>query len=312
MFFTNKTINGKKYKYVVESVRLPNGKVKTLEKIYKNETKEELNTFFEEKEKLENIKYALEKFKIDHIITKEQLEKIERIRLDYRKLLRKLSKENIKDLLDRFTCNFTYESNALEGNSLTLKDVAIILFEKLSIEGKDLREIYETSNSRKVVDLLFKNSFNISHKDIIRMHKILMNDIDTRVSYKKIPNIILGSKVKTVAPEKVYSAMDDLIKWYDGNKENVHPIRLAALFHGKFEQIHPFEDGNGRVGRFLINIILLKNKYPPLVIRKSQRIAYLKTLSDLDNGYYDNLERFILERFKETYNKFFGVYVKYV
>ncbi|MEK6915172.1 MAG: Fic family protein [Nanoarchaeota archaeon] len=312
MSFIVKEINGKEYKYVLKSVRLPDGKVVSLQKIYHNEPKKELNKIFIEKEKQAYLNFVLKKFGEDYIINKKELEKIEKIRIDYRIIIKKLSKSSVKDLLDRFTANFTFESNALEGNSLTLKDVAIVMFENASIKGKDLREIYETRNSRRVVDLIFKNKFSINHKDIIKIHKMLVKDINIQTSYKKIPNFILGSKVKTALPEKTHEEMDNLIRWYNDNIEKIHPIKLASIFHGKFEQIHPFEDGNGRVGRFLINIILIKNKYPPLIIRKSQRVHYLKSLDDFDNNHKDSLERFILERFKETYSKFFEIYVKYV
>ncbi len=312
MYFKEKTINRKKYKYIVESIRLPDGKVKTLEKIFKGEGKKELEKIFEEKRKRAFLKYILKRFKTDHIFTKEQFEKIEEIKLQYSKILRKLSKTSFKDLLDRFTANFTYESNAIEGNSLTLKDVAMIMFENVSIKEKDLREIYETKNSRKVVELIFKNKFKITHEGIIKMHKMLIKDIDIQSGYKKFPNTIAGKRIKTTPPEKVYKEMDELIKWYQKDKNKIHPIKIAALFHGKFERIHPFEDGNGRVGRFLINIILINNKYPPLIIRKSQRFSYLTVLEKFDNKYSDALERFILKRFKETYKKFFEIYVKYI
>ncbi len=313
MYFKTKNIKGNNYKYAVKSVRLPNGKIISLEKIYNNESEKELNKFFEEKEKAENIKYMLSIIKPDHIFTKEQIEKIESIKINYKKILKKLSKQNLKDLLDRFTANFTYESNALEGNSLTLKNVAIVMFENASIKGKDLREIYETRNSREVVESIFKNKFDINHKDIIKIHKLLIKDTKIREGYKKIPNFIVGREdLKISPPEKVSQDMDNLIKWYETNKNKTHPIKLAALFHGRFEQIHPFEDGNGRVGRFLINAVLIKSKYPPLIIRKSQRIKYLKALDNFDHKHLDTLERFILERFKETYKKFFEIYVKYI
>ena len=313
MYFKIKTIKGRKYKYAVRTIRLPDGKVISLEKIYKDESDKELNKILEEMEKSEYVKYALSKFKTDHIFTKEQIEKLELIKFDYRKIIKKLTKTNLKDLLDRFTANFTYESNALEGNSLTLKDVAIVMFENASIKNKDLREIYETRNSREVVELIIKNKFDITHDDIVKIHKILIRDIGIQEGYKKIPNFIMGREdLKTSLPENVYHDMENLIKWYNENKNILHPVKLAALFHGKFEQIHPFEDGNGRVGRFLINIILVKNKYPPLIIRKSQRVAYLHVLDTFDHKHTDNLERFILERFKETYHKFFEIYIKYL
>jgi len=267
---------------------------------------------FEKKAVEENVKHALSTFDTDSIFTREEIEKMERMRLDYKNITRKLTKDILKDVLDRFTANFTYESNALEGNSLTLKDVSIVMFENASVEGKDLREIYETRNSRKVVEIIIRGGFDVSHRSIMRMHKLLMKDIDSRFGYKKVPNIIFGSRIETSLPENVDKDMDKLIKWYKDNKEKMHPVKLAALFHGRFEQIHPFQDGNGRVGRFLINVILTKHRYPPLIIRKSQRIAYLKALGDFDIKHTNNLERLILERFKDTYRKFFEMYVKYV
>jgi Fic family protein len=312
MHFKEKTIKGKKYKYVAETIRLPNGKVKPIEKIFKGESEKQLKNFFEEKKKQELLKYALKNYKTDSVFTKEQIKKIEEIKINYSKILKNLPKKNFKDLLDRFTANFTYESNALEGNSLTLKDVAIVMFENASINGKDLREIYETRNSRRVVELIIKNKFKINEEDIIKIHKLLVRDIDIQTDYKRFPNVIIGKSIKTAPPEKVKKEMNKLINWYNKNKNRIHPLKLSSLFHGKFEQIHPFEDGNGRVGRFLINIILINNKYPPLIIRKSQRIAYLTALEKFDQKHTDTLKRFILKRFKETYKKFFEEYVKYI
>ena len=312
MYFKEKTINGKKYRYIVKSVRLPNKEIKKLEKIFKGESKKELEKIFKEKEKKIFFQYVLKKFKTDHIFSKEQLKKIEEIRLKYYEMLKKLPKNNFRDLLDRFTANFTYESNALEGNSLTLKDVAMMMFENVSIEKKDLREIYETRNSREVVELIMRNKFKINHEDIIKIHKILVRDIDIQTGYKKFPNVIVGKKIKTTPPEKVHNEITELISWYKKNKDKIPLIKLVALFHGKFETIHPFADGNGRVGRFLINVILANNKYPPIIIRKSQRLAYITALEKFDDEHYDTLERFILRRFKETYKKFFEIYNAYI
>src|SRR3989344_3552341 len=118
MYFKTKSIKGKKYKYAVKSFRLPNKKIVSLERIYKND----LNKFFEERELEKNAEYTLKTFGADHIITKEIIKELEKIKINYKEIIKKLSKTSLKDLLDRFTANFTYESNALEGNSLTLKD----------------------------------------------------------------------------------------------------------------------------------------------------------------------------------------------
>lgn len=312
MYFKKKKIKGRIYTYAVKSIRLPDGKHVSLEKLYKHEPREELEKFFVAREKHEAIKQALSMFKTDSILTKETIGKVEEARVAYRKIIRRLTKTSLRDLFDRFTANFTYESNALEGNSLTLKDVAIVMFENASIKGKDLREIYETRNSRKVVDLIIRNKLSVSHKDILKMHSLLVKDLGIQAGYKTVPNIILGKNVTTTPPEKVHTAMDSLISWYDENKGKLHPLTLAAIFHGKFEQIHPFEDGNGRVGRFMINVILVKNKYPPLIIRNSQRLSYLAALEKFDQRHNDTLLRFIIEKYLETYKKFFEVYVRYV
>lgn len=316
VYLTFKTINNKRYKYLVKSVRMPDGTPKKISKLIKSRKplsylKNQYGTFFLAEEKRLHANYALGKFKLNYIFSKKEVESIEGIKVDYRNLIRKLNKAQIKDMFDRFTANFTYETNAIEGNSLTLKDVSIVIFENSIPKGKYLREIYETRNSRIAVDKIFHKGFGISHKSIIRIHKILMKDIDVRAGYKKLPNFIVGSKVKTTPPERVEEEMGKLMEWYNSNLGKMHPLELVAIFHGRFEHIHPFEDGNGRVGRLLVNVILINNGYPPLIIRKTLRKSYMAALSAFDFGYGEKLKRFFLEKYKDTYRKFFEVYVKY-
>ncbi len=313
---SKKKIKGKTYTYIIKSFRLPDGSIKKISKLVNSNPKEDFESnyrsYFFEKEKELNFKWAMGKFVVDSILTNEEIKKVESIRVSYRNLIKKLTKEQKKDVFDRFIVNFTYESNALEGNSLTLRDVAIVIFEKVYTKGKELREIYETRNSRDVLDLMLKKKFKISHESIIKMHKLLTRDIDTREGYKKIPNFILGKRLQTTPPEKVYAEMSNLIGWYNENSEKIHPLVLAPIFHSKFEKIHPFEDGNGRVGRFLVNTILVNNGYPPLIIRKTSRTAYFSCLEAADNGYHKKIERFFLEKFKNTYKNFFEIYAKYL
>jgi Fic family protein len=312
VYIVTKKVRGKTYRYVAKSIRLPDGSVKQISKIIKgNKKTSDLSGYFESKEVEKNVEFALSKFKTDGVFTQSQISNAERMRLKYKGLLRSLSKADIADMFDRFTVNFTYDSNAIEGNSLTLKDVQIVMFENAVIRGKDLREIYETKNSRTVVDLVLKRKFDISHKSIIGMHKMLMRDIDDRFGYKKIPNFLVGRTVETSPPERVWEDMERLIGFYQNSKGRIHPLELAAIFHGEFEKIHPFSDGNGRVGRFLINVMLVRSGYPPLIIRKTSRRSYLDALEKFDGGYDAKLKRFLLERYKETFRKFFEVYVRY-
>ena len=96
--------------------------------------------------------------------------------MKYREIIKKLNKKQIGDILDRFTVNFTYESNAIEGNSLTLKDVTLILTEKMVPKGKDLREVYETKNTREAHDLLFNNKLKIEINSILKLHEVIVKD----------------------------------------------------------------------------------------------------------------------------------------
>lgn len=315
-----KRIKGKKYAYLAQSIRLSNGKITTITKrLAAGEEKRapailgrKYQDYFSRKESELAAKWALKNYETSYLFSEEEIRKIEAIRISYSRLMKKLSREQLRDVLNRFTANFTYDSNAIEGNSLTLKDVAVVIFEQETIPNKPLREIYETRNSSSVIDLIFQKKFKIAHSGIIHMHHILMKDIDPRKGYKKLPNIIYRTEkeVHTTPPEKVKDEMTKLMDWF--NTSRLHPLERAAVFHGRFEKIHPFEDGNGRVGRFLINVMLVNNGYPPLIIRKTSRAAYMSALAAFDSDHEDNLKRFVLERFKETYRKFFEVYTKYV
>lgn len=318
VFISSKTIKGKKRYYLERSIRLLTGKVKKFSiylKDYDAKRKyKEINHY----KKLLNgniskelTEFAARYYKKINIFNEELLKRLEEIKLGYKEITKKLSKKQLQDIIDRFTVNFTYESNAIEGNSLTLKDVTFVLHEKKSIKGKDLREIYETLNTREAMELVFNNKLKIAEKNIIKLHKILVKDTGVKFGYKKLPNFLMHRQLETTKPEKVKEEMERLIKWYNENK-TIHPLQRAAIFHGKFEKIHPFEDGNGRVGRLLINTMLLNNRYPPLIIRKSQRLSYFSSLEAFDNGYEDKLNRFLVEKYKKTYEKFFKVYVKYL
>lgn len=317
-FISGKIIKGKRRYYLEKSVRMLDKKVKKFSVYLKGYNPKKKHYEIGDYKKIidakiakEMIEHAAKYYREKNVFDEEIFKRLEEIRLGYEEITRKLSKKQFQDIIDRFTVNFTYESNAIEGNSLTVKDVAFLLHEKRAMKEKDLREIYETLNTREAMELAFNNRLKIKEKDIIKLHKILVKNIGIETGYKKFPNFIIGRNVKTIQPEKVEEEMKTLVEWYHKNGR-IHPLQRAAIFHGKFEKIHPFEDGNGRVGRLLINIMLLNNGYLPLIIRKSQKISYFSCLEAFDKGYEDKLNRFLIEKYKKTYEKFFKVYVKYL
>ena len=230
----------------------------------------------------------------------------------YREIIRTLHSKNLEDLNKRFVANYVFESNALEGNSLTLKNVAEIVFENRISRGKDLREIYDAQNSYKTFLFLQSCRIKLSHDFIIKIHSMVMKKIDDRVGYRKMPATIVGKPtIKLTKPEKIYSEMDGLLLWYKENENKLYCLELAFKFHAKFEKIHPFSDGNGRVGRLLLNYVLIRNGYFPIIIRKTTRYGYLAGLEAADKERWIVLMRFALKHYKETFRKFFETYYKY-
>ena len=187
------------------------------------------------------------KFRIPFI--KEELWRIEQMALHYREIMQSLRKEDITDMHKRFIANFVFESNAIEGNSLTLRNYQEILFEKRISKSADLREVYDAQNSYQAFVWLLSLHRPLSERLIIEIHSRLMDRIDAREGYKVLPNILLGKRTRLCAPEDVPSEMARLLEWYHQNRGNLHALELAFRFHHRFEQIHPFADGNGRAGR---------------------------------------------------------------
>ena len=317
-FISAKVINGRTRYYIEKSVRLPGGKVKKYSvylKGYQRGRKyhdiSEYKKILEEKARKGLAAAASSYYKNNAIFTADQISKLEEIRLDYKKIIKKFTQQQLQDVIDRFAVNFTYESNAIEGNSLTLKDVTMIIREGKIIKGKDLREIYETINTRKALSWIFHKTHPIDEKTILKLHEMLVRDTGVTIGYKKLPNFLIGRNLATTPPENVKSEMEKLLEEYKKTSA-LHPLQRATIFHGKFEKIHPFEDGNGRVGRLLINIMLMHEGYPPVIIRKTQRVKYFHTLEACDKGHPENLCRFILQKYKDTYEKFFKIYAKYL
>jgi Fic family protein len=317
---TTKKVKGKEYLYLEESVRIQ-GKVRNISKylgskesLSKKEIKEATENFrlelLDKKTKLRTKHYST--FKLEYPINLDEISKIEEMNVKYKKIVRNLHKKDFQDLNRRFIANYVFESNALEGNSLTLKNVGEIVFENRISKGKDLREVYDAQNSYALFLFLQKTRSRINHNFIIKIHKMLMKGIDDRVGYRNFPMILLGKSTKLAKPSEVHSEMNKLLEWYEENIEKIYPLELALKFHSKFEKIHPFCDGNGRVGRFLINYILMRKGYFPIIIRKTTRNSYINSLEAADRKVWIPLLRFSLKWYKKTFRNFFEVYYKHL
>ena len=118
-----------------------------------------------------------------------------------------------------------------------------------------------------------------------------MENVDNRIGFRTTDVRVIKSRFKASPGKYVLTDMNLLLDWYNENKKKIHPLVLAIIFHHKFEKIHPFSDGNGRTGRILLNYILIKNNYPPLIIRKKFREEYLNSLGVADKSSFTSIKK---------------------
>lgn len=193
------------------------------------------------------------------------------------------NKEYLEDIVTRST----YHSNAIEGSTLTYAETYAILFNDNSfkINNKEPREIYEAINHKKAMLLLFdklkNNELSLDDHFIKQINEVINQDIKDTKGYRNIKVMIRGSEHIPPAPEKIHNLMMYFVYNYN-HDENADIFYKIAHYHLEFERIHPFEDGNGRTGRLLINFELLKNNIPPIVIPKEERIKYFEFLRNKD------------------------------
>jgi len=188
---------------------------------------------------------------------------------------RPLTAGELKRLQEEFLVEFTYNSNAIEGNTLTLKETAMVL-EGVTIDQKPLKDHLEAVGHRDAflyVQQLITEKVPFSEKVIKDIHSlVLMDRPEDRGVYRRIPVRVMGAYHEPPQPYLVPVQMEQLVAEYE--KKKLHPIEGAALFHLKFEGIHPFIDGNGRTGRLLLNLTLMQNGYPSINVKFADRKRY--------------------------------------
>jgi len=201
--------------------------------------------------------------------------------------LRPLPQELVKNLDDWLRIELTYTSNAIEGNTLSRQETALVVEKGLTVSGKTLKEHQEAINHAaawELVKQLAKAGKPISANDILAIHQQILNQIDDQNAgrYRAVPVRISGSTVVLPNPLKAPELMEKLVTWLKSVKDS--PIRIAAEVHYKLVSIHPFTDGNGRTARLLMNLLLLKSGYPAAIIAKEERLKYLNSLEKAQLG----------------------------
>ena len=204
--------------------------------------------------------------------------------------------ELIKHLTDWYRVELTYTSNALEGNSLSSSETAIVLEKGIAIGGKTVREHLEAINHAHAFDYILElarsNKNDSSLQEMYRLHWLILRGIDDENAGRprRILVRITGSKVPLPDPIKLIELMDDFLAWLHSRTD--HPVIIAALAHLKLVTIHPFVDGNGRTARLLMNLLLIQAGFPPAIVNPEQRSAYINALKQAQQN--NNNEPFVL------------------
>ena len=253
-----------------------------------------IKNFLESNRYLEKVQQL--KLKKDEFIEYEKLLEIEACKLHFNTDFKKSNELTKEEIIKNFIIEFAYNTTSIEGNTIKLNEARNLLQDGLTPKNKTLREIYDLQNTEKVfLDLLEPNE-EITNTLIEKIHSELLENIDSRKGYRTTDVRVIKANFKSTPAPYVRADMNLLLKWFNRNKNKLHPLALASIFHHKFEKIHPFMDGNGRTGRILLNYILIKNNYPPLILRKKRRELYLDSLKEADKTE-------LLEISKEKYRK---------
>lgn len=214
-------------------------------------------------------------------------EKLRKIREKKQRLdaMRPLPEELVRNLNEWFLIELTYTSNAIEGNTLSRQETALVVEKDVTIGGKTIEEHLEAKNHAEALDFVRslleekKKRQDVLESDILDIHRIILQKIDERNAgkYRNVAVRIAGSIVIMPNPLKVPDLMAKFIQWLHSENSD-HPVKIAADAHFKLVSIHPFTDGNGRTARILMGMLLQQEGYPPAIIRKEDRKDYLNSL----------------------------------
>ncbi len=243
-------------------------------------------------------------FDIDISTLREKKEKLDSLGKKYQNPFQLIMSR--KDLYDSFLLEITYHTNSIEGSTFNEPEVRAVLFDDVTIPNKTVREHQEAKNHQGALGFIMRwlrdNNEKITEELIFRIHEILMNGILYNAGQYRTHTVrIAGSHVATSNPLSIEHHMKDLINFCNtSSKDRVSHI---ARVHARFEQIHPFSDGNGRVGRLLMLLLAFKYQLAPLIIKREKKMAYYKYLQEAQvNGNEIPLVSFIYDALFEGYH----------
>lgn len=213
----------------------------------------------------------------------------------------------LNKIKESLSIEWTYNSNSIEGNTLSLRETQMVLQEGITIKGKSLREHFETHNHDKAIDYLFSivnDDYVLRSIDILSLHGLVLRSIEDDFAGRLRNGGLRISGANFVPPNanKVSDLLDELIDFINTNPLGLNDIELAAVFHHKLVWIHPFFDGNGRTVRLAMNLLLMRCGFPPAIILKNDRKKYYEALNQANGGNYQKLTLLMCQALERTLN----------
>lgn len=203
----------------------------------------------------------------------------------------------VRQLYAELRVLLTYHSNAIEGNTLSLRETQMVIEHGLTVGGHSLHEYLEATNHAQAFARLMawvEQQTPLTLEAILELHRLTMEQIsDEAGQWRTIAVSIRGARLTPPPPSQIPPLMAEWMHWVDGPGQAYDPLLRATIAHHGFEAIHPFVDGNGRTGRLLLNLMLMQAGYPPAVLLRDWRVGYIQALSRADTGNYNSLANLI-------------------
>lgn len=246
---------------------------------------------------------------LDNIYKEKWYADVDRIKKNISKNQKTMPKSVKEKELENFAINFTYDTQRIEGSTLTRRETTDLLERGIAPKNKPMRDAQEAEAHRDLFFEILKSEKDLSLQEVEEWHWKLFNKTKADIAGKirKYQVAIRGSKFVPPSPVEVYPMLMEFFHWYNRNKNKLHPVELAALAHLKFVTIHPFGDGNGRISRLVMNFILNKKKYPMLDIPYEGRNSYYNAL---ERSQVRKEDRIFLQWFVKRYIKEYKRYLR--
>lgn len=242
-----------------------------------------------------------------HEIFDERYKKIlNNIKNNFAKDLKAMPKSAKEKFIDNFMIKFTYETNKIEGSTLSLKETANLLEKGISPK-KPIEDVKETEAHKKAFYEMINQKKTLNLSTVLHWHKILFKESKPDIAgiIRKHNIGVAGSKTEFPFPAELEFLLKDFFRWYHKNKNKLNPVELAALVHLKFVSIHPFSDGNGRISRLIMNFVLHDKKYPMLNIHYVNRDSYYNALERSQVDKKDHIfVQYLVKRYIKEYEKY--------